>query len=216
MTSLEPLTPGKSTIILIDFGVGFANLIGSTDVAHNVNGVVALARIAKAFDVPLIITGGQDTDVPGPFYPQVLEVLGEHPIVRRGGNFNAFETPEFVEAVSATGRKKLFMAGLMTEGCVLLTALDGVRRGFDVYVVVDACGGETVEGHQVAVQRLIQAGVVPVTWFALAAEYQQTWARQETVQQFTNIILHHAPTFGMHLATFTAAKAAGQLAHARW
>lgn len=206
MTSLEPLTPENSAIILIDFSVGFANLIGSTTVEHNENGVIALAKTAQAFDVPLLVTNGEDTDTPGPLYPQLQQVLQNHPVIRRSGNFNAFETSAFSAKVEDTGRKKLIMAGLMTEGCLLLTALDGLRRGFDVYTVVDASAGETIETHQVALQRLIQAGVTPLTWFSLAAEYQRTWARQETVEEFLHIMLHHSPSFAMNLAHHTAAQ----------
>ncbi|QBD76592.1 isochorismatase family protein [Ktedonosporobacter rubrisoli] len=209
MTNLEPVTPENSSIILIDYSVGFANLIGSTTVEHNVNSVTALAKVALTFNVPLIVTNGQDTDTPGPIYPALHHLIADHPVVRRGGNFNAFETPEFAAAVEATGRKKLIMAGLMTEGCLLLTALEGLRRGFDVYVVIDACGGETVETHQIAVSRLVQAGAIPVSWFSLAAEYQRSWARQETVEDFLHVVLEHSPAFALNLAHHTAAQQSG-------
>ena len=91
------------------------------------------------------------------------------------------------------------MSGLLTEGCVLGTALAGLERGYEVYVAVDTAGGETLETHQVAVQRMVQAGVVPVTWLSLASQYQGTYTNVETARGFMGLMAQHSPAFGMLL-----------------
>ena len=206
--SIEKLTSQNSAIVLVDYAVGFANLFRSHGIEENVNAATALVKTAQAFDVPLVVTAGQDSDAPGPIYPRVLAALGDHPVVRRGGEFDAFDSPAFEAAVRATGRTKLVIAGLMTEGCVLQTALGGLRRGYDVHVVVDASAGETTEAHQVALQRMVQAGVVPVTWMSVATEYQVSWGNFGTVRQYAGLIADHSPQLGMNLLTHAATTAA--------
>jgi hypothetical protein len=98
------------------------------------------------------------------------------------------------------GRRRLVMAGLMTEGCLLQTALTAVADGYEVFAVVDACAGETREGHDTAIQRTVQAGVVPATWYSLAAEYQRKWTNQDTVAGFTRLIADHSAPTAMHFA----------------
>jgi hypothetical protein len=99
------------------------------------------------------------------------------------------------------------MSGLLTEGCVLGTALAGLERGYEVYVAVDATAGETLETHQVAVQRMIQAGVVPVTWLSLASQYQGSYTNHETVQEFLDLMTQHSAAFGMLLQRQAARQA---------
>ncbi len=202
----DPITTEDSAVVLIDHSVGFANAFRSHSVEKNVNNVTALAKTARAFDLPLVVTNGEDTGPPGPLYPQLLEVLGDEPIVRRRGQFNAFEHEEFAEAVKATGRRTLLMAGLMTEGCLLLTALEAVRRGYRVYAVVDASAGETLEAHEAAVQRLIMGGVTPAITLSIAAELQVSWDRLETVQSFAGLFQAHSPTLAMSLNAHQASQ----------
>jgi len=191
------ISADDSAIVLIDYAVGFANLYRSHSVAQNNNSAIAVAKIAQIYGVPLIVTNGADESASGPLYPPLAEVLGDHPIVVREGAFDGFDEEPFAKAVEATGRRRLVLAGLMTEGCVLHTALTAVGQGYEVFVVVDACAGETEETHQTAVQRMIQAGVVPTTWLSLASEYQRTWANQATQPGFAALIHDHAPAFAM-------------------
>jgi nicotinamidase-related amidase len=205
MNVTESLTPDNTTIVLIDYAVGFANLFRSHTVAENVRAATALARTAQAFDTGLVVTHGQDSDGPGPIYPQLTNVLGDQPIIRRAGEFNAFDYPDFAEAVKNTGRSHLAIAGLMTEGCVLFTVLGALQRGYSVSVVVDASAGETHETHEAAVQRMTQLGVVPVTWLSLATEFQVSWGSLRTVQQYTRLITEYSPQLGMSILTAQAA-----------
>jgi nicotinamidase-related amidase len=168
--NLEPLTPENTTVILIDHAVGFANILRSHDLALHLNNVVGLATLATTFGTGLVVTNGQESKPSGGLYPQLLEVIGDHPIIERGGNFDAFLDPAFAEAVAATGRRKLVIAGVSTEGCVLQTVLGALRLDYDVYVVADASASITLETHNTAMARMTQAGAVPATWFSLAGE----------------------------------------------
>lgn len=186
-----------SAIVLIDYAVGFANLFRSHTVAENSNAAVAVAKIAQIYRVPLVVTNGPDEAPSGPLYPALKEALGDHPVVVRFGAFDGFDEPQFAEAIEATGRRRLVMAGLMTEGCLLQTALTAVDRGYEVFAVIDASAGETQETHQVAVQRMIQAGVIPTTWLSIVAEYQRTWQNEATRPGFAALINSHTAPFAM-------------------
>lgn len=202
------LKANEVTIVMIDHAVGFGTLFRSHDVAYHINNTVALAKTGLTYDIPLVITNGPENGGPGPVFGQLKAVLGDHEIIERAGNFNAFETPRFAEAVAATGRRKLLLSGLMTEGCVLQTALSGLDRGYEVYLVVDATAGENPETHAAAVQRLSQAGVVPVTWLSVASEFQRTYENAATVQGFINLMLEHSPALGLSLQHDFARQAA--------
>jgi nicotinamidase-related amidase len=187
----------ESAIVLIDYAVGFANLFRSHTVAENANAGVAVAKIAKIFNLPMVVTNGPDEAPSGPLYPVLKDFLGDHPVVTRYGAFDGFIEAPFTEAIEATGRRQLIMAGLMTEGCVLQTALTAVERGYEVFVVIDASAGETQETHQVAVQRMVQAGVIPTTWLSIASELQRTWQNERTLEGFSQLIYEHAAPFAM-------------------
>jgi nicotinamidase-related amidase len=168
--NLDPLTPEDTTIVLIDYAVGFANILRSHDLALHVNNVVGLAKLAVTFNTGFVVTNGEPSKPSGALYPQLLEVIGDHPVVERGGNFNGFLDAAFAAAVAATGRRRLVIAGVSTEGCVLQTVLGALRLDYDVYVVADASASVTPETHDTAIMRMVQAGATPVTWFSLAGE----------------------------------------------
>jgi nicotinamidase-related amidase len=194
------LTPENSAVVMIDHAVGFGNVFRSHDLSLHVNNTVALAKTAGVFGIPLVLTNGADIGPYGPLFSELRAETGDgHVIVREGNFINAFQTPEFAAAIESAGRRKLIMSGLLTEGCVLGTALAGLERGYEVYVAVDATAGETLETHQVAVQRMIQAGVVPVTWLSLASQYQGSYTNHETVQGFLGLMTQHSAAFGMLL-----------------
>ncbi|MEV6718042.1 isochorismatase family protein [Lentzea sp. NPDC051208] len=205
----QPLTPENSAIVLIDHGVGFANLFRSHEVAAHVNNVVALAETAQAFEVPLIVTGGADDKPSGPLYGELAKAIGDHEVIVREGNFDAFRTTAFESAITATKRQNLVIAGLMTEGCVLQTALGALQRNYSVYLVTDASAGETAEAHQMAVLRMTQLGVVPVTWLSLATELQGSWNNLATVKAYTEILSRRSVSLAMGLHSHQAAFAAG-------
>jgi nicotinamidase-related amidase len=202
------LRPEDSTIVMIDHATGFGNLFRSHDVSYHVNNAVGLAKTAQAYDVPLVVTNGGDTDPSGPLFTPLKTVLGGTEVIVREGNFDAFDTPRFVQSVEAAGRRKLILSGLMTEGCVLQTALSGIDRGYDVHVAVDVTAGVNQEVHEAAVQRMIQAGVVPVTWLSVASEFQRSYANVAKVGQFMGLMAEHTSTLGMFLQAGAAAQEA--------
>ncbi len=160
-----------------------------------VNNATALAKVAKAFGVPTILTSVL-AERGGLLFPQIIEVFPNQEVIDRT-LINTWEDPKVVDAVKATGRKQLIIAGLWTEVCVAMPVIQALGEGWDVTVVTDASGGVSVEAHQVAIQRMIAAGANMMTWMALAAEWQRDWARAETVNKMTEVFAQHAGGSGI-------------------
>ncbi|RBQ15880.1 isochorismatase [Spongiactinospora rosea] len=184
-----PLAPDNSAIVLIDHAIGFYDLIRSHTREEHINGTVALAKIAKIFGLPLVVTNGHDDAPSGPLFPELAVVLGDHPVISRSEGYDAFYDDDFAAAIEATGRRRLIMAGLQTDVCLAQTALTALDRGYEVYLVVDASAAATRESHDTAVLRLIQAGVIPMGWLAVAAELQHSWTEEAT--GFVKMIHEH-------------------------
>lgn len=207
MTVPDPLTPENITIVLIDHAVGFANLLRSHDLGTHINNVVGLAKTAKLFETGLVVTNGLKDKPSGPLYPELLAVIGDDfPVVERPGATNAFADENFRAAVEATGRRRLAVAGVSTEGCVLQSVLGALRLGYEVNVIVDASGSLTPETHNTAVHRMVQAGAVPTTWYSLAGEleFDHTSARGPLLQQ---LMREHQPTMAKGVQGYAFAKA---------
>lgn len=170
--NLAPLSPDNSTVVLVDYAVGFANLLRTHDLHDHITNVVGLATTAKLYGAPLVVTNGEASKPSGPLYPELLAAIGDQEVIERKTAFNSFLDERFAAAVKATGNSRLIIGGIATDGCVLQTALGALREGYEVYVVVDATASTNQEAHDMAVQRMIMAGVTPVTWWSLAAEYQ--------------------------------------------
>ena len=159
------------------------------------NNVVALAKTAKVFGVPTILTTVLE-ERGGHIIRGIQDVFPDQKPIDRTF-INAWQDPRFVEAVKKTGRKKLVIAALWTEVCLVFPALEALAEGFEVYFVTDASGGTSKEAHDMAVQRLIQAGAVPVTWQQVLLEYQRDWARKETYDGTIEIAKEHSGAYGM-------------------
>jgi nicotinamidase-related amidase/hemerythrin-like domain-containing protein len=194
---IERRTPQNTAIVLVDPLTSFATLFRSQPIEENVNGTVALAKTALGYGVPLVVTAPPESPRAG-LYPALAEALGDHPVNRRARFYDAFDDEGFEAAVEATGRKHLVVAGLMTEGCVLFTALGALRRDYTVSLVVDACAGESEVTHQAAISRLTQLGVTPVTWFSFATELQRTYGHVETIDVYYDV-MRHSPVFASSL-----------------
>ncbi|MFE3737675.1 hydrolase [Streptomyces sp. NPDC059134] len=189
------LTPEESVIVLIDHQpFQFANL-NSHEPTMIVNNSVALAKVAKAFDVPTILTTVLE-ERGGYLIKGIQDVFPDQKPINRT-LINTWEDQVVVDAVKATGRKKLIIAGLWTEICVAMPAIQAAGEGFDVFVVTDASGSGSKEGHDMAVRRMVQAGVVPITWTAVASEWQRDWAREETISGVTDVLLEHGGATGV-------------------
>jgi nicotinamidase-related amidase len=172
--NLDSLTPEDTTVVLVDYAVGFANVLRSHDLGEHVNNVVGLAKTAKLYGSGLVVTNGADSRPSGPLYPELVEAIEDTPVVVRTGGeaFNAFSDAGFAQAVRDSGRRRLVIGGIATDGCVLQTSLGALREGYEVYVVEDATATTGRRAHEMAIQRMVMSGIVPVTWWSLAAEFQ--------------------------------------------
>lgn len=195
MSTRELLTPQNSAVIFIDHQPQMSFGVTSIDRQLLRSNVVALARAAKLFKVPTIVTAVETTSFSGYVWPELLHVLPGKPIER--SSMNSWDDKAFVEAVQKTGRKKLVIAALWTEVCLCMPALDALEAGYEVYMVTDASGGTSKEAHDMAVMRLAQAGVVPVTWQQVLLEYQRDWSRKETYDGVLRIVRDHSGAYGM-------------------
>ncbi|MBO1331423.1 hydrolase [Streptomyces sp. VRA16 Mangrove soil] len=192
------LTPDDCAVLFIDHQPQMFFGTGSGDRTAVINSTLGLAKAAKVFDVPVVLSTVAAESFSGPLMPQLADVFPEQKIIDRT-TMNAWEDVEFVEAVKATGRRKLVIAGLWTEVCVVLPALSALAQGYEVYVVTDASGGVSPQAHEHAIQRMIQAGVVPVTWVQVLLELQRDWARQETYAAVGDVVKAHGGTYGLGL-----------------
>ncbi|GKQ40667.1 isochorismatase family protein [Streptomyces sp. A012304] len=205
----EPLSPANTTIVLVDYAVGFANLLGSHDLASHIRSATGLAKTAKWYESGLVVTNGLPSKPSGPLYPELLEVIGDEPVIERTTDFNAFLYEPFAAAVRAEGRENLVIGGIATDGCVLQTVLGGLREGYRVHVAVDASASLTVEAHQTAVQRMVQAGAIPVTWFSLAAEFQLD-PRFHDAPHRMRLMQENVPSMAMSARSFVNAVEQGR------
>ena len=183
------ITPQNSALVLIDYQPEQIATVRSMDHELLIKNAVSMVRAAKAFDVPIVhstvnVASGQVK----PTIDELAALLEDHPPLDRT-SVNSWEDVEFVEAVHATGRRKLIFAALWTEVCMAFAALDALREGYEVYPVVDAIGGTSVEAHRAGLERVVQAGGQPIGWVSLACELQRDWARLETVPAIVEIVL---------------------------
>ncbi|WP_044875193.1 hydrolase [Pseudomonas sp. LFM046] len=196
MSIRELLNPTNSALILIDHQPQMAFGVQSIDRQQLKNNTVALAKSAKIFNVPTILTSVETESFSGYIWPELLGVFpGQQPVERT--SMNSWEDEKFVAAVKATGRKKLVMAALWTEVCLTFPALEAIEAGYEVYIVTDASGGTSQEAHDMAVQRMIQAGAIPVTWQQVLLEYQRDWSKRESYDAVMELVREHSGAYGM-------------------
>ena len=192
------LTPDNSVLVLIDHqAFQFANT-RNMDPTMILNNTIGLAKAAKAFKVPTILT--TVVSARGGHLPQALQAVFPDQVPIDRTTLNTWEDSRVVDLVKKTGRKKIVFAALWTEICLAYPAIHALGDGYDVYVVTDASGGVSVEAHDRAIQRLVQAGAVPVTWMGVMSEWQRDWAREATVPAVAEIVLAHGGSTGTSLA----------------
>ncbi|WP_335954986.1 hydrolase [Acinetobacter guillouiae] len=194
------LTPENSAFICIDYQPVQVNSIASMDRQLLINNIVGTAKAAIVYNIPIIhSTVNVKTGLNKPPIPQLRKVLKDYPTFDRT-TINSWEDIEFKEAVKATGRKKLIMTALWTEACLTFPALDALNEGYDVYVVIDAVGGTSVDAHNAALRRIEQAGGKLISVAQLFCELQRDWNRSETVPQFMNLFIETGGTAGIQFA----------------
>jgi nicotinamidase-related amidase len=190
------LTPGNCVLALVDYQPGVALLVTSIDLQLLINNVTAIAKAADAFAVPTVLSTVGATFNQDPLLAEIQAVFPDQQPIDRSG-LNAWEDPAFVTAIAATGRRKLVVAGLYTEICLTLVSLSAAAAGYEVYALVDVSGGLSQTAHDTALQRMIQAGVTPVTWMAVMSEWQRDWTRTETAAGLFEVAREHGGAYAL-------------------
>jgi nicotinamidase-related amidase len=189
------ITPDNSAVVFIDHQPQMTFGVANIDRQQLVNNVVMLAKGAKEFSVPSILTAVETESFSGYIWPQLMDVFpGQQPIERT--SMNSWDDPAFRAAVEATGRKNVIIAGLWTEVCVTWPTLNMIDQGYNVYIVEDACGATSQLAHDAAIRRSVQAGAVPMTTVATVLEFQRDWANREHYDALMTIFREHGGAYG--------------------
>jgi nicotinamidase-related amidase len=198
-TGLEALLrPEDSILVLIDHQpFQFANL-NSQEPSMIINAVAGLSKAAKVFDVPTILTTVVE-ERGGYLIKQIQEVFPEQKPINRTF-INTWQDPAVTDIVAKSGRKQLIIAGLWTEVCVAMPAIQAAGEGYDVFVVTDASGSVSAEAHDMAVRRMVQHGITPINWIAVVSEWQRDWARMESATKIVDVLLNHGGASGVAYA----------------
>lgn len=192
------LRPEDSILVLIDHQpYQFANL-NSHEPTMIVNNVIGLAKAAKVFGVPTILTTVLE-ERGGYLIKGLQDVFPEQKPIDRT-LINTWQDARVVDEVKKSGRKQLVLAALWTEVCLAMPTIHALADGYDVFIVTDASGGVSAEAHDMAVRRMTAAGAVPITWLALVAEWQRDWAREETVVGQASLLAEHGGASGVAFA----------------
>jgi nicotinamidase-related amidase len=192
------LTPDNCVLVLIDHQPFQLANVNSHEPTMVMNNVTALAKTAKAFNIPTILTTVNEQRG-GLIFKTVQDVFPNQPTINRTF-INAWEDQRVVDAVKKTGRKKLVIAALWSEMCLAMPGLHAMGDGYDVYVVTDASGGVSREAHDMAIRRLVAAGAQPITWLGMAGELQRDWARIGRTEEIVQLFFDHAGAAGSVLA----------------
>lgn len=192
---LELLTPQNCALVLIDHQPQMTFGVANIDRQLLKNNVIGLAKAAKVFQVPTVLTSVETESFSGNIWPELLGVLPDNRIFERT-SMNTWDDAAVKAELKKFGRKKLVLAALWTEVCLNFPALEAMADGYEVYFVEDASGGTSVAAHNMSVQRMIQAGAVPITWQQFLLEMQRDWARKETYAGTTGIVMEHSGAYG--------------------
>ncbi|MDR0918656.1 MAG: hydrolase [Oscillospiraceae bacterium] len=190
------LDPSETTVLIIDEQPQMFFGVESHPRSEIMNNVVGLAKACQAFGVPCILTTVEASTFSGYMYSKLQNVCPDIVPIDRTA-INAWEDTNVRNAVDNLARKNLVIAGLWTEACATFPALCATGDGYNVFVATDACGGATKEAHDMAVMRMVQAGVKPVTWQQVMLEWQRDWANKETYNQVMAIVKEHSGAYGL-------------------
>jgi len=207
------ITAENAAVVFIDHQPQMAFGVANIERQQLVNNVLMLAKGAKEFRLPAILTAVETESFSGYIWPQLMDVFpGQQPIERT--SMNSWDDPAFREAIEATGKKNIIVAGLWTEVCVTWPALNMLNEGYNVYIVEDACGATSPVAHDAAMRRVSQAGAVPMTTIATVLEFQRDWANREHYDPLLNIFREHAGAYGDGIDyAYTMVHKAPQAAH---
>ncbi|MGZ9721959.1 hydrolase [Rhizobium miluonense] len=190
------LTPENCVVTLIDLQPQMLFGVTSHDRQSIINNNMILAKAAKVFDLPVVLSTVETESFSGKIWPQIKSVYPDLPLVERS-SMNSWDDKNFVAAIEKTGKKKIVMSGLWTQICVTLPSIQAIHDGYEVYVVEDCCGDVSALAHNNAMQRLIQVGVKPVTALQVMLEWQRDWANKDTYPAVMDIVKTHGGAYGV-------------------
>jgi nicotinamidase-related amidase len=190
------LTPDNCVVAMIDLQPQMLFGVGNFDRQAVINHNVALAKAARVFGVPVVLTTVESKAFSGNTWPQVLAALGNPTSIERT-SMNSWDDAKFVEAIQRTGRKKIVMSGLWTETCVALLTVQAIHDGYDIHIVEDCCGDVSQLAHDNAMKRCVQAGAKPVTALSVMLEWQRNWAHRGTYDAVMDIAKTHFGAYGV-------------------
>lgn len=199
------LDKDQAAVLLVDHQAGLLSLVRDIDPDKFKNNVLALADLAKYFKLPTVLTTSFEDGPNGPIVPELKEMFPEAPFIPRPGQINAWDNEDFVNAIKATGKKQLIIAGVVTEVCVAFPALSALEEGFDVFVVTDASGTFNEITRHSAWDRMSQAGAQLMTWFGLACELHRDW--RNDVEGLGTLFSSHIPDYRNLITSYTTTKA---------
>ncbi len=189
------ITAKNCAITLIDHQPQMTFGVANIERQQLINNVVLLAKAAKEFDIPVILTAVETESFSGYLWPQLMDIFpDQHPIERT--SMNSWDDPGFREAIEATGKKNIIIAGLWTEVCVTWPALQMIADGYTIFVVEDGCGATSQQAHEAAIRRCVMAGAVPMTTIATTLEFQRDWARREHYDNLLALYKEHGGAYG--------------------
>ncbi|QHI99628.1 isochorismatase family protein [Xylophilus rhododendri] len=196
--STQLLTPDNCALVLIDQQAGLAFGVQSMDKQALLNNSVALARTARVFGIPVVISTSATKVYSGPLMPALRAELADQPVLDRR-SMNVFEDDAVLAAIAATGRRKLLFSGMLTEACISFAVLSAQEAGYQSFVVADACGGLTATGHDMALRRMESQGAVMTSWLQVVLELQRDWTRKATYDAARGIVEANGGGYGIGL-----------------
>lgn len=189
------ISPDNTALLLIDHQTGLMQLVRDYETDEFKNNILALADVGLLFNLPTILTTSAENGPNGPLLPELKAKFPNAPYIARPGQINAWDNEDFVKAVKATNRKKLLIAGIVTDVCVAFPTLSALSEGFEVYVVADASGTFSQSVRDIALLRMVHAGAVLINWFAVSGELQRDW-RNKTGEGLAKLYAEHLVSYG--------------------
>ena len=197
MTNYHKLyTPQDSAIVFIDQQPQMLFGASNMDRAMLINNVTLIAKAAKEFKVPAVLTSVETESFSGYVWPQLLDVFPGQPVIERT-SMNSWDSMEFRKAIEAIGRKNILMTGLWTEVCITWPTIEMLGAGYNIYVVEDCCGATSLAAHEAALSRMVQAGAVRVTTIPAILEWQRDWAKREHYDALMGLLKQQAGAYGI-------------------
>jgi nicotinamidase-related amidase len=190
------LTPDNAVVAIIDLQPQMLFGVTNFDRQSIINNNLVLAKAAKVFGVPVVLSTVETKTFSGNMWPQILAIFPDRAPIERS-SMNSWDDAAFVAAIEKTGRRKIVLAGLWTETCVALPTVQAIHDNYEVYVVEDCCGDVSQLSHDNAMKRVIQAGAKPVTALSVMLEWQRDWAERDTYDAVMDIVKSHCGAYGV-------------------